>query len=105
MNVHSAIARSGRNERSFRNSVERRRHMGKASKVILITGATTGIGKHTALHFARQGHRVFATGRQEKLLADLRAEAGASAIETLRLDVTDSASIESARAEVERRVG
>ena len=70
---------------------------------ILITGCTAGIGRAAALTFARKGHRVFATGRRESVLAELREEGKGTKLETLVLDVTDAASIEAARAEVDRR--
>jgi short-subunit dehydrogenase len=70
---------------------------------ILITGATAGIGRHAALHLARQGHRVFATGRREAALASLEKEAKGLKLETLKLDVTDAASIEAARVEIAAR--
>jgi short-subunit dehydrogenase len=67
---------------------------------ILITGSTSGIGRHAALHLARLGHRVFATGRNDAALAQLKAEAP-STLETIRLDVTSAASIEEARSRVD----
>jgi NAD(P)-dependent dehydrogenase (short-subunit alcohol dehydrogenase family) len=70
-------------------------------ETVLITGATAGIGKHTALHLAKRGHRVIATGRNEKALAELRA----AGLEAVALDVTSTASIEAARAEIERLTG
>lgn len=65
-------------------------------KTILITGATSGIGRHAALHLAARGHRVIATGRREGALAELAREAGALDLHPLRLDVTDAASIAAA---------
>jgi NAD(P)-dependent dehydrogenase (short-subunit alcohol dehydrogenase family) len=42
-----------------------------AGKVVLITGATSGIGQTTAEAFARQGAKVFFCGRREKLGAQV----------------------------------
>ena len=72
------------------------------SKIVLITGATAGIGRTTALHLARQGHHVIATGRKPAELAKLREEAGTSKLDTLLLDVTSAPSIAAAVIEVER---
>jgi len=41
-------------------------------EVALITGATSGIGKEVAKLFARAGIKVFATGRSESKLEDLK---------------------------------
>jgi len=74
--------------------------------VVLVTGATSGIGRHAALALARRGHRVIAAGRREAALASLADEARAidgARLETVVLDVTSAASIEAARAEIDRR--
>jgi short-subunit dehydrogenase len=67
--------------------------------VVLVTGATAGIGRYLALDLARREHRVIATGRDENALEALRAEE--ARIETVRLDVTNQASIDDARSRVE----
>ncbi len=74
-----------------------------ASKIVLVTGATAGIGRETALHLARLGHRVFATGRKTDVLAELQKEAGELPLETLPLDVLDPESIAAARQTVAER--
>jgi short-subunit dehydrogenase len=64
---------------------------------ILITGATAGIGRAAALHFAERGMQVFATGRNVELLDALEKEVGDPArLRVVRLDVNDLASIEAA---------
>ncbi len=68
---------------------------------ILITGATAGIGRTTALHLARAGHSVIATGRRESALESLREEARGTGLLTLVLDVTKPESIAAARARVD----
>jgi NAD(P)-dependent dehydrogenase (short-subunit alcohol dehydrogenase family) len=59
--------------------------------VVLITGALTGIGRATALAFAKEGARIVVAGRRDeagrKLVAELR-EIGAEA-EYWRADVRD----------------
>ena len=68
------------------------------SKTILITGATAGIGRTSALHLARAGHHVIASGRRAPELAALAAEAKTEGLhlDTVLLDVTSESSITTA---------
>lgn len=74
------------------------------ARSVLVTGASTGIGRATALHLDRLGQRVFAGVRRDEDAASLRA-AGTERLVPLRLDVTDAASIEAAVKQVENVVG
>jgi 2-keto-3-deoxy-L-fuconate dehydrogenase len=64
-----------------------------AGKTALLTAAGQGIGRATALAFAREGARVIATDVNEATLAALAAECGCT---TQRLDVLDPAAIDAA---------
>jgi short-subunit dehydrogenase len=54
---------------------------------VLITGASSGIGRGMALWFAKRGARVWATARRTKMLEELAAE-GEGRITPVAMDVT-----------------
>jgi len=71
------------------------------SKVVLITGCSSGIGRATALRLASSGHTVYATARRQASILDL-APAGCH---LLPLDVTDDASMRHAVETIEAAHG
>jgi short-subunit dehydrogenase len=82
--------------------------MSNTTKIVLITGATAGIGRETALYLANQGHHVIASGRKVAELDKLRTEFGTPAqgkLDTLVLDVTSAESIANAVREVATLTG
>ncbi|MFW6079639.1 MAG: SDR family oxidoreductase [Gemmatimonadota bacterium] len=78
--------------------------MAKRPRTALITGASTGIGRTTALHLDRRGMRVFATVRREEDADSLRRDAS-DRLRPLFLDVTDGESIAATVDAVTRAVG
>jgi len=71
---------------------------------VLITGASTGIGRATALRLDRAGWRVFAGVRKREDAEALRA-AGGERLTPLILDVTEAGQIAAAAATVEAGAG
>jgi NADP-dependent 3-hydroxy acid dehydrogenase YdfG len=71
------------------------------TKVVLITGCSSGIGKLTALSFVQAGYTTYATARKPETLDDLKARG----CHTLQLDVTDEKSMKTAVQEMERQHG
>ena len=54
-------------------------------KAILVTGASTGIGRNIVEHLSREGYFIYATARKD---ADLEALAKLRNVQPIRLDVT-----------------
>ena len=58
-------------------------------QVILITGASSGIGYSTALALAKQGHKVYAAARRVEMMEPLKTEG----VVPIHMDVTDEQSV------------
>jgi NAD(P)-dependent dehydrogenase (short-subunit alcohol dehydrogenase family) len=63
------------------------------SKAVLVTGASSGIGRKITEHLAAEGYFVYATARKD---ADLKALGALENVHPLRLDVTQPADIAAA---------
>lgn len=65
----------------------------ESQKAVLITGASTGLGRAMAEMMAAEGHFVYAGARKAKDMAELNAIEN---IQAVKLDVTDQAQIDAA---------
>jgi NAD(P)-dependent dehydrogenase (short-subunit alcohol dehydrogenase family) len=72
---------------------------------VLITGASTGIGRATALYLDERGYRVFAGVRKKRDADSLAAASATGNLTPVTIDVTKPASIAAARQKVQRAVG
>lgn len=68
--------------------------MNKKSKTILITGASSGIGRETAIRLAKEGHKVFAGIRRK--VDKIEIEKLSKNIQGVYLDVANQSSIDKA---------
>lgn len=78
--------------------------MAKKRGMALVTGASTGIGRATALELAEQGFEVFGTVRR-KADGERLSESSGGGVTPLTLDVTKPRTISSARAKLEKATG
>lgn len=75
--------------------------------IALVTGATDGLGRATAILLAERGYRTFAAGRnaERRAALDRLARERKLPLETLELDVRDDVSVNACVSEIERRAG
>ena len=70
-------------------------------KVVLLTGASSGIGYQTAEMLAKQGHKVYGAARRVEKIEPLKGVG----VTPLKLDVTDESSLKQAVEEVIAKEG
>ena len=62
-------------------------------KVVLVTGASSGIGKYCAQFLSQQGHRVNGTSRKAGINGSARSSLNTDQFQMIQMDVTDNASV------------
>src|SRR5690349_3102380 len=77
---------------------------GNESGAVVVTGASTGIGRAAALLLDQRGYRVFAGVRKDEDAESL-SDAGSDRLTPIKIDVTDEKSISSAKEEVQEAIG
>jgi NAD(P)-dependent dehydrogenase (short-subunit alcohol dehydrogenase family) len=77
---------------------------GSTSGAVVVTGASSGIGRASALLLDSKGYRVFAGVRKEEDARELSRD-GSDRLVPIILDVTDSGQIEAAREQVAEAAG
>jgi len=63
------------------------------SKIVLVTGATSGFGRETVRMFAKDGCKIIAIGRREERLKELKKELIDYEVHTIALDVRDKEAV------------
>lgn len=78
-----------------------------SGKVAIVTGASAGIGKVTALELARKGCKVYLAGRSpektQKALEEIKTETGNDKLEFLQLDLNSLRSVDKAAKEFKEK--
>lgn len=75
--------------------------------VVVVTGASAGVGRAVALEFGRMGARLGLLARDEARLSSLQEELAAMGVQaiTVPTDVADASQVEAAAERVERELG
>jgi short-subunit dehydrogenase len=74
------------------------------NKVILITGASSGIGKATAEYLAKKGHKVIGTSRKAQFKEGTTSSNGNTLI-LIQMDVTDEKSVKNGVTFIQNKFG
>jgi NAD(P)-dependent dehydrogenase (short-subunit alcohol dehydrogenase family) len=78
-----------------------------AGKTVLVTGASSGLGKHMAMTLAKAGANVGLVARRQSQLDEVKSQihAAGGKAHAVTLDVTDVGAIDGALSDVEKHLG
>ncbi|MGE5613319.1 MAG: SDR family oxidoreductase [Bacillota bacterium] len=81
--------------------------MGKYGNVVLVTGASSGIGKAIAEYLAQKGYKVYGTSRKPQDAAGMESSGGSGkpVVNFVRMDVCSEESVKNAVDEIIAREG
>ncbi len=74
------------------------------SKIALVTGAGSGVGRASAVALAKEGYQVVVTGRRAEMLQETVAEAGPNAL-AIAADVSEPAAVRAIFQQIRDRFG
>jgi NAD(P)-dependent dehydrogenase (short-subunit alcohol dehydrogenase family) len=74
------------------------------SKIALVTGAGSGVGRASAVALAKEGYQVVVTGRRAEMLQETVAEAGPNAL-AIPADVSEPAAVRLLFQQIRERFG
>jgi len=75
------------------------------SRVAIVTGGGSGIGRASALALGREGYAVVITGRRKDALEETARMAGEAQIDPFQADVSDPSAVEALFAHTRQRFG
>lgn len=76
-----------------------------SNQSVLITGASSGLGRALALWYSRAGWRVFALARSQQALQQLASDAAGGQLVPLVADLTEPAQLQAAVANISQQAG
>jgi NAD(P)-dependent dehydrogenase (short-subunit alcohol dehydrogenase family) len=99
--------KSGKNKIFLRFCIFGQNEKTMDKKIILVTGATDGIGKQTALELAQKGHKVLVHGRNksksEAAAEEISKATGNESVKAVHADLTDFQQIKVLSDEIKNR--
>ena len=107
MRIALGNRREPRSQKEAKENLEMPSHNDSGSEVVVITGASAGVGRATARAFARRGARIGLLARGKDGLEGARADVEADGGEALTIstDVAESGEVEAAAEAVEKQFG
>ena len=74
-------------------------------RVVLVTGASSGIGKCCAEYFSQQGYRVYGTSRRTDATDSEQRTSNTNLFQMFKMDVTDGSSVKKGIDDIIKAIG